>query len=220
MQAVESQNLILYHTDLSGQWPEEGARAFAVRLPYLKRLALGSGGDAARASLAGIALAVRALAGLLGRRVAPGEIVFAHGEKPRLLQAARLAAAGGSAVAAPRAQPDFSVSHSGSRVACAALADGRVGLDIEVGSGPRVAGWVVCEALLKATGAGLRALGELRDIELPESRLQETCVSWRGERWYLRRLEFLPETSACLLTSCPVRAVAAYSVALAELFAR
>lgn len=220
MQAVESQKLILYHTDLAGQWPEEGARAFARRLPYLKRLALGSGGDAARASLAGIALAVRALAGLLGRRVAAGEIVFANGEKPRLLQPARLAAAGGSAVAVPRAPPDFSVSHSGSRVACAALAAGRVGLDIEAGSTPRVAGWVVREALLKATGAGLRALSELRDIELPDSTVQETCVGWRGERWYLRRLEFLPETSACLLTSCPVRAVAAYSVALAELFAR
>src|SRR5215469_14855782 len=134
MQSVESQNLILYHTDLRGQWPEEGARSFTARLPYLKRLALGRGGDAARASLAGIALAQHALAGLLGRPVDVGEIVFATGEKPHLVQGLRLAAAGGSAVAArplpgssvPGAPPDFSISHSGPWVACAAIAGARL----------------------------------------------------------------------------------------------
>src|SRR5215469_1900758 len=189
MQAVESQNLILYHTDLSGQWPEEGARSLALRLPYLKRLALGSGGDAARASLAGIALALRSLAVLLGRRVAAGEIVFADGEKPRLLQAARLAVAGGCAAAARSpaaldtfdAAPDFSVSHSGSWVACGAIAGARVGLDLEAGTEARIAQWVVREALLKATGAGLRAVREVRDIEVPESPMREGCLSWRGE---------------------------------------
>ena len=60
MQAVESQTLILYHTDLRDQWPEEAGRALAARLPYRKRLSVGSGTDAARATLAGIALALRA----------------------------------------------------------------------------------------------------------------------------------------------------------------
>ena len=153
--------------------------------------------------------------------------MFATGEKPHLVQGLRLAAAGGSAVAArpvpgssvPGAPPDFSISHSGPWVACAAIDGARLGLDIEVGTEARIAQWVVREALLKATGAGLRALGEVRDIEVPESAAQEACVDWRGERWFLRRLDFLPGTSACVLTSRPVREVAARSVPLAELFA-
>jgi phosphopantetheinyl transferase len=204
MQAVESQNLILYHTELSGQWPEEGARALAARLPYLKRLAVGSGGDAARASLAGIALALRALGALLGRRVEAGEIVFASGEKPRMVKAA--------------AAPDFSISHTGSKVACAAISGAEVGLDIEVGTGARFTQWVVREALLKVTGAGLRAAHEVRDIELPSSELPEASLSWRGERWYVRRLDFFPGTSGCVLTSCPVH-VEPRGIPLAELFA-
>ncbi|TLY97322.1 MAG: hypothetical protein E6K38_04515 [Gammaproteobacteria bacterium] len=61
MQAVESQTLILYHTDLRGQWPAAAARALAARLPYGKRLALGADERQQHASLAGIALALRAL---------------------------------------------------------------------------------------------------------------------------------------------------------------
>src|ERR1700756_3865256 len=106
MQAVESQTLILYHTDLRGQWPAVAARSLARRLPYGKRLALGGGGEAARASLAGIALALRALGTLLGRAVSPGELVFARDEIPRF---ARTPA------------PDFSISHSGPWVGCAAI---------------------------------------------------------------------------------------------------
>src|SRR5947208_14440127 len=81
MQAVESQTLILYHTDLRGQWPAAAARALAARLPYGKRLALAArlpygkrlalGADEPQqhASPAGIALALRALSleELLGR---------------------------------------------------------------------------------------------------------------------------------------------------------
>src|SRR5207245_10897902 len=61
MQAVESQTLILYHTDLRGQWPAAAAGALAARLPYGKRLALGADEPQQHASLAGIALALRAL---------------------------------------------------------------------------------------------------------------------------------------------------------------
>src|SRR5437762_11811578 len=61
MQAVESQTLILYHTDLRGQWPAAAARALAARLPYGKRLALGADEPQQHASPAGIALALRAL---------------------------------------------------------------------------------------------------------------------------------------------------------------
>src|ERR1700741_5052802 len=75
MQAVESQTLILYHTDLrGGQWPEEAARALALRLPYAKRLEVAAHSAAAPATLAGVALALRALGELMGRRIAPGEL--------------------------------------------------------------------------------------------------------------------------------------------------
>jgi phosphopantetheinyl transferase len=195
MQAVESQTLILYHTDLTDQWPEEAARALAARLPYQKRLAVASGGAAARASLAGIALARRALAAVLGRPVAVAELVFPAGAKPRL----------GTDAAA-----DFSIAHSASLVGCAALRGARVGFDVEYGTHERLADWVAREAVVKAAGLGVRALHE---------------VSWsaggalcRGTRWYARRLETFPGAAACLMTSAEVAAVELRRLAPADLF--
>jgi phosphopantetheinyl transferase len=203
MQAVESQKLILYHTNLLGQWPEERARSLAAALPYAKRLALGRGDDAARASLAGIALALHTLTRLFGRRVNAGELVFAQGEKPRL----RLPA------------PDFSISHSGPWVACAAITGARLGLDLEVGTGARLAAWVVREALLKATGEGVRAASEVRAVEVPQSVAPQASVLWRGERWYVRQLDFFPGASACVVTGCAVGDLLTRDIPLAELFA-
>ncbi|MBV8306682.1 MAG: hypothetical protein JO274_04315, partial [Gammaproteobacteria bacterium] len=120
MQAIESQNVILYQADLRGQWPEGAARAFTAQLPYARRLALRRRSSTGRASLAGIALALRALSELLGRNVRADEIVFAHGEKPRLARPLALAV-GASRLPLPRAtlcedvtiQADFSISHTG-----------------------------------------------------------------------------------------------------------
>ena len=200
MQAVEIQTLILYQTDLRGQWPEAGARAFAARLPYARRLALGSRGAAARASLAGIALALRALTRLLGRCVPPSEILFAQGAKPRL--------------APPAAVADFSISHAGPWAACAALARGHVGLDLEMGTDERMAEWVLREAMLKASGEGLRALREVKDLTVHEGR-----VRWRGESWHVQPLAGFDGASACVVCSREVSAVEGNAVALAELFA-
>jgi phosphopantetheinyl transferase len=198
MQAIESQNLILYQTDLRGQWPQEAAEAFARRVPYARRLALRSAGSAGRASLAGIALALRALTRLLGRRVEPGEIRFVAGEKPRLAPAAA----------------DFSISHAGPWAACAALLHGRVGLDLEVGTEPRIADFVVREAVLKASGAGLRAFAEIGELRMDAEHLH-----WRGERWRLRRLAGFEGACACVASSREVHAVETHALALAELFA-
>ena len=65
-----------------------------------------------------------------------------------------------------RAVPDFSISHAGPWVACAALTGGRVGLDLEMGADARIADWVVREAALKASGHGLRALREVGELQL------------------------------------------------------
>jgi hypothetical protein len=226
MQAVESQKLILYQTDLQGEWPESAARAFAAELPYARRLALRGANSSRRASLAGIALALRALAHLLGRTVRAGEIVFAHGRKPRLASSLDVPAAllpGEPALARPNIAcsersdegtgVDFSISHAGPWVACAALGRARVGLDLEMGTDARIADWVMREAALKASGEGLRALHEVDDLIEREGRL-----GWRGEPWYLRRLEGFAGAAACIVSSCKVAAVESHAVALAELF--
>jgi phosphopantetheinyl transferase len=219
MQAVESETLTLYHTELRGHWPQAPAHALASRLRYARRLAVSRGGREAHASLAGIALALRALSQLLGRSVAPGEIVFAHGEKPRLASHPALAVAVAGTLPEARTTPppsgaDFSIAHSGRWVACAALARGRVGLDVEMGTDARIADWVVREAALKANGEGLRAAREVRELEWDTS-----GACWRGVRWHLRRLDLFPGASACVLSSVALAAVEARAVSLAELFA-
>ena len=171
-----------------------------------------------RASLAGIALALRALRQLLGRIVGPGEIVFERGEKPRLTAPAALAA-GESPHARARtarwreASADFSISHAGPWVACVALERGRVGLDLEMGTEQRIADWVVREAALKASGQGLRALKEVEALDLHADRL---C--WRGGIWHVRRLEGFEGACACAVSSAEVHEVEAHAIALAELF--
>ena len=195
MQAVESETLILYHTDLRGEWPRDAARALAARLPYGKRLATSADSPGARASLAGIALALRALSALTGRAVRPGEIVFAQGAKPRLAHVC----------------PDFSISHSGPWVGCAAVRSGRVGFDVEMGSGERIASWVAREAALKACGAGIRAL---RDVRLSAGR-----ASCRGELLHAHALQLFPGAAACVMTSLAVPELGAHALSPAELFA-
>ena len=169
--------------------------------------------------LAGVALALRALGRVLGRRVAAGEIVMAAGEKPRLATPVTTATAppaeahaGDAALAGD--SPDFSVSHSGPWVGCAALALGRIGLDIEMGSEACIADWVVREALLKATGAGLRAAAEVRGLALHDG-----GVRWQGELWHVRRLDQFPGACACVLSSRALSVVDAHVVQLTELFA-
>lgn len=201
MQAVESQTLILYHTDLRGQWPEEAARALAARLRYAKRLEVAAHGARARETLAGVALALRALAHLTGAPVAPGALAFPEGGKPHLARSPNDAAE----------PPDFSISHSGPWVGCAAVACGLVGFDLEQGSDARLAAWAAREAALKACGAGL---AEAREVELSAD-----AARCRGVALRARTLEIFPDAVACVMTSLPVGAVAARSLALAELFA-
>ena len=180
-----------------------------------------------RASLAGIALALRSLARLIGRTVRAAEIVFAQGEKPRLVTATaeRLLACGGAPAARARSlRPgedtalddiavDFSISHAGPWVACAALARGCVGFDLEMGTDERIANWVLREAALKSGGEGLRALKEAADLQVREGRMH-----WRGGVWHVRRLEGFEGASACVVSSIDVDAVETHCVELAELF--
>jgi hypothetical protein len=221
MQAVETQTLILYHTELTGQWPAAAARTFAARLPYRRRLALGSDSDATRASLAGTALAAQALAPLLKRRVDAGEFLYEEGEKPCI--------AGGRALW-PGVGPvephmvrknehsdgdaDFSIAHSGPWVGCAALRRGRVGFDIEMGTDERIAAWVVREAAVKATGEGVRALKQV-----PEIAQDAEAFEMRGSAWRVRRLDIFPGACAALVTSRDTPQLLMRAITLTELFA-
>jgi 4'-phosphopantetheinyl transferase EntD len=201
MQAIESQTLILYHTDLRGEWPGPLARAFARGLPYLKRLAAARDDASSRASLAGVALAVRALTHLLARPVSVGELVFGQGRKPQLAERSALASV------------DFSISHSGPYVVCAAVRTARVGLDIEFGTDARKRLWVAQEATLKAAGEGLRALSE------GAPSVAASHVEWRGVRWQLTRLNLFADALGCIVSSRAVRVIRSQSVHATELFA-
>jgi phosphopantetheinyl transferase len=200
MQAIESETLILYQTDLRGQWPENAARALARRLPYLKRLAVSANTAAARASLAGAALALRSLSRALGRSVDAGELLFAQGGKPRLR--------------GPPAAADFSIAHSDFWVGCAALAHGQVGLDVEMGTTARERDWVLREALLKARGTGLKDLAGLSDL-VSDGRELRT----RDEHWHVQHLEQFAGAAACVVSSVALGGIEARALPLAELFA-
>jgi phosphopantetheinyl transferase len=196
MQAVESQSVILYHTDLRGQWPQELAAGLAAQLPYAKRLEVSAHPARAAATLAGIALALRALAALTGRTLRPAEIAFPQDGKPHLLPA------GGA---------DFSIAHSGPWVGCAAVARGSVGFDVEFGSETRLADWAAREAALKAVGADL---AEARRVELDAA--GALC---RGQHLHAQPLALFAGARACVMTSIPCGRIEARSWALAELFA-
>jgi phosphopantetheinyl transferase len=165
-------------------------------LPYLKRLSVASGTEAARASLAGIALALRALAALLGRPVAVSEMVFAREAKPQL-------GAGSNAA-------DFSIAHSGSLVGCAAVRGARVGFDVEQGTDEQLNNWVAREATVKAAGLGMRAVNEVR--------LAPGGAECRGMRWYTRALDVFPGATACVMTSIELARVEVRALTLADLF--
>jgi len=91
---------------------------------------------------------------------------------------------------------------------------GRVGLDIETGADERIARWVAHEALLKASGEGIRALREVRAVPFVDGRAR-----WRNGLWYARALDLFPGASACVMTSVEVRELEVHSVSLEELFA-
>ncbi len=202
MQAVESQTLILYHTDLRGQWPEAAASALARALPYAKRLEVAAHAARSAATLAGIALALRALTELDGREVAASELAFPDGGKPCLARG-RTAA---------EQCPDFSIAHSGHWVGCAAVAHGRVGFDVELGSGERLSQWAAREAALKACALGVVAA---REVELVDG--HAVC---RGVTLHSRPLGLFAGAAACIMTSQPVARLEARALTLAESFAQ
>lgn len=199
MQAVESQTLILYHSDLRGQWPAEAARTLARSLGYAKRLEISAHAARAPATLAGIALALRALGELAGREVSAAELAFPEGGKPHLARSGT------------REGPDFSISHSGHWVGCAAVAHGLVGFDVELGPGEGLTAWAAREAALKACGEGI---AQAREVQLLEG--GALC---RGRALHATALDVFAGAAACVMTSMAVERIEAHALPLTELFA-
>ena len=154
----------------------------------------------AAATLTGIALALRALGELSGRKIAASELVFPDGGKPRLGRPETADAAA-----------DFSISHSGHWVGCAAVAHGLVGFDVELGTEARLSDWAAREAALKACGLGITVA---REVELTAG-----AAACRGVRLQSMPLGLFPGAAACVMTSLPVARLAARSLTLEELFA-
>ena len=134
-------------------------------------------------------------------RVGAADLAFPDGGKPRLARALE----GGSDT------PDFSISHSGPWVGCAAVAQGLVGFDVEEGTDARLAAWAAREAALKACGAGIAEAGDVV--------LLEDGARCRGVALSSIALGLFPGAVACLMTSHPVERIDARRVSLAELFA-
>lgn len=151
--------------------PDAALDALLAALPYGRRLELEARDAAARrASLAGVALALAALARLRGSSVRAAELAFPLGGKPALPGA-----------------PDFSVSHAGGAVGVATTKDGTVGFDLEpladASDRARLERWTATEAVLKAAGRGLR---DAAAVELSPA-LDAGRVAGRGYR--LRTVE-------------------------------
>ena len=158
---------------------------------------------------------MRALSRVLKRAVQAGELAFAQGHKPHLRMPRALGCAAGAATTLQeQCAADFSISHSGPWVGCAALPCGQIGFDIEEGSDAGSLDWVLREAALKATGEGLRALAAARTLEA-----QADVVRWRDAAWHVRRLDLFAGAAACILSSVRVERVESQLVPLADVFA-
>jgi hypothetical protein len=214
MQVTENDTVILYYSHLSGDWPDERATLFARSLPYAKRLATDAQEIEGRRTLAGVSLARRALAALVGHEVPARDFAFPEGGKPHVAGA-----------------PDFSIAHSGLWVGCAAIAMGRIGFDVEIEQpgieqtvrvlcGPEeastltpqsaLARWVATEAALKAFGATVR--------EAPQVEFRAGQAFFRGEPLHGTPIDGFEGAAACVMTSRPIRAVDLRNVPLADLY--
>jgi hypothetical protein len=149
-------------------------------LPYARRLRLERADPPARASsLAGLALALIGAGQTLGSRFGGvAALRLREDEKPRF--------EGG---------PHFSISHTRSRVGCIVCATAEVGLDLEsapsavtLAATRKLLQWTAIEATLKAGGAELRRISDVRvDLPVLASELD-------GRRYVLREVLLAPDT--------------------------
>lgn len=202
--------VILAYSRLGGQLPAALRARWRARLTPAHALRLSTDPRAQSCTLLGVALACRLLSAACGRKVDPHELRYSRLGRPH----------------AP-GLPDFSVAHAGAWVVCALASGGSVGVDIEplvsraalpgwqsafdaaeraAARSPRraLAIWTAKEAALKAAGATL--------TELAQVRVRGRRVEFRGQRWYCRAPRITPDTVTCLVTARPVTRLLRQSV--------
>ena len=185
------ENASLLHAPLTPGLRPACAERLLEALPYAARLRLERAGAPARAaSLAGLALALIAAVRANGNKLrGVADLQLSDGERPRF-----------------RRGPHFSISHTDTRVACIACATGEVGLDIETGQEERALApcfdklrrWTAAEATLKAAGAGLRRIRDVRvDLVALASELD-------GKHYVLSEIELAPATLGHVASLRPI----------------
>jgi 4'-phosphopantetheinyl transferase len=193
---------IIYYRSLDGSLAAALRARWLVRLPYGKRREVErSSAGAASATLAGIDLLAHAARALGYPAFDAGQLEFPARGKPRW--------PGG---------PEFSISHAGGYVACAAARGARVGIDLEVRGRVRpevlrrVASaaelarfgrhadgatrlWTRKEAVVKAEGGSV--------FEAAAVVVHEDSADFRGRRWYFAGPEQLAECALALAIEIP-----------------
>lgn len=202
--------VILAYSSLPGQLPAALSRRLAAELPHARRSRLGSHGPAQSQSLLGIALACQLLTRICNRPVSARQLRFPYGGKPH-----------------GRGLPDFSITHTGSWVACAVASTGRVGLDAEELDGGILPAFSYCfdpqelqqatnaraalgiwcakEATVKAAGATLADLAAVS--------IRGDAAQFRRQRWWVHSPPVPPELTCRLVTDRPPLALSCERVA-------
>jgi phosphopantetheinyl transferase len=185
------ENASLLHASLTPGLRPACAERLLACLPYAPRLRLERADSLVRASsLAGLALALIAAARAHGAVFAGvAALRLREGEKPRFEHG-----------------PYFSISHTRSRVACIACVSDEVGLDLETAptepafapSYQKLQRWTAAEATIKAAGAGLR---RIRDVRVD---LASLASELDGRRYVLRELRLTPDTFGHVASVQPV----------------
>jgi phosphopantetheinyl transferase len=207
--------VILAYSQLPGQPPAALPLASRARwraaLTLAHALRLPADELAQSRTLLGVALACRLLSAAGERVVTPAQLRYSAQGKPRVA-----------------GLPEFSIAHAGAWVLCALASAGAVGVDVEplapqaalprwrgvfdaeeraAAATPRaaLAIWTAKEAALKAAGAAL--------AEIAQVRVRGRAVEFRGRRWHCRSPRLSTRTLiARLVTAEPVTSLRLHPV--------
>ena len=163
--------------------PAATRASLLVQLPYGRRLQMSAAPERQSQSLLGVALACELLSRLTRRAIRPAQLRYGTTGKPYVA-----------------GFPDFSISHAGAWVVCAAASAGTIGIDVESlaegRSGGALAAWSAREATLKAAGA---SFSELAQVHGGGRRLH-----FRGRRWYAHAPRLAPGAVLRVVSSLPI----------------
>ena len=193
--------VILAYSRLPRQLPVAIAQRWRTRLSYAHQLRLSVDAQAQARTLLGAILACYLLGEAGGSKVEPSQLRYSAEGKPTV-----------------PGLPEFSIAHTGDWVVCALASTGAVGVDLEMldeSPAPLQARraaltlWTTREAVLKAAGATL--------AELPQIRLSGRIAEFRGRRWHCSAPRLAANVVARLATARPLTRLSVQAVRLSAL---